>query len=60
LGNTEIFFEKVFKHDSGLLLWIEIHPTPNPISANAQTLDLKVVHKLFGNCMVLGYSNIHE
>jgi hypothetical protein len=30
-------------------LGIEIHPTPNHIAATAQTLDINVVHDMFGN-----------
>jgi hypothetical protein len=41
--------DKVFKHGSGRLLRIEFHPTPNHIAAKAQTLDINVVHEMFGH-----------
>jgi hypothetical protein len=28
VGTTEIYFDKIYKHGSGCLLGIEIHPTP--------------------------------
>jgi hypothetical protein len=49
VGTTEILFDTVYKHGSGRLLGIEIHPTPNHIAANAQTLDINVVHDMFGH-----------
>jgi hypothetical protein len=35
LGTTEIFVDKVFKHGSGRLFGIEIHPTPKHIAATS-------------------------
>jgi hypothetical protein len=49
IGTHEIFFDKVFKHGSGRLLGIEIHPNPNHIAATAQTLDINTVHNMFGH-----------
>jgi hypothetical protein len=43
VGTTEIHFDKVYKHGSGRL------PTPNHIAAAAQTLDINVVHDMFGH-----------
>jgi hypothetical protein len=43
------YFDMVYKHGSGCLLGIEVHPTPNHIAATAQTLDINVVHEMFGH-----------
>jgi hypothetical protein len=40
-------FDTIFKRGSGRLFGIKIHPTPNHIAANAQTLDIKVDHDMF-------------
>jgi hypothetical protein len=54
-GPHEICLDKVFKHGSGQLLGIDIHPNPNHSAVTAQTLDIKTVHNIFGhtNCQVL-------
>jgi hypothetical protein len=59
VGTSEIYFDKVFKHGSGRLFGTEIHPTPNHIDAAAQTLDINVVHEMFGhsNSHVLAANN---
>jgi hypothetical protein len=49
MGTHEIFLDKVFKHGSGRLLGIKIHPTPNHIAAMAQGLDINTVHNMFGH-----------
>jgi hypothetical protein len=49
VDTTEIYFDKVYKHGSGRLLGIEIHPAPNHIAATDQTLDINVVHDMFGH-----------
>jgi hypothetical protein len=49
IGTHEILFDKVFKHGSGRLLRIDIHPNPNHIAATAQTLDINTVHNMFGH-----------
>jgi lipopolysaccharide biosynthesis regulator YciM len=46
LGNTKIFLYIVF---SQRLLVLEIHPTSNHIASTAQTLDMNVVHEMFGH-----------
>jgi len=48
-GPHEICFDKVFKHGSGRLLGIDIHPNPNHIAVTAQTVDINTVHNLFGH-----------
>jgi hypothetical protein len=50
VGTTEIYFDKVYKHESGRPLGIEIHPTPNHIAGTAQTLDMNVLLEMFGHC----------
>jgi hypothetical protein len=49
IGTREIFFDKVFKHGSGRLLGIEIHPIPNHIAATGQTLNINTAHNMFGH-----------
>jgi hypothetical protein len=49
VGTTDKYFDKVFKHGPGGLLGIVIHPTPNHIAATAQTLEINVVHEMFGH-----------
>jgi hypothetical protein len=48
-GPHEICFGKVFKHGSGRLLGIDIHPNPNNIAVTAQTVDINTVHNIFGH-----------
>jgi hypothetical protein len=47
IGPHEICFDKVFKHGSGRLLGIDIHPNPNHIAATAQTIDINTDHDYF-------------
>jgi hypothetical protein len=49
VGTTKIYFDKEFKHGSDRLFWIEIHSTPNHIAATAPSLDINVVHEMFGH-----------
>jgi hypothetical protein len=49
LGTSEIFFENVFKHGSGHLHGIKIHPAPNHIAATAQYQDINAAHEMFGH-----------
>jgi hypothetical protein len=49
VGTTEIYFDKVYKNGLGHLIGIKIHPTPNHIAATSQTLDINVVHEMFGH-----------
>jgi hypothetical protein len=50
VGTTEkIYFDKVFKLGSGSLLGIEIQTTPDHIAATAHTLDINVVHDMYGH-----------
>jgi hypothetical protein len=48
-GPHVICFDKVFKHGSGRLLGIDIHPNPNHIAVTAQTVDINTVHNIFGH-----------
>jgi hypothetical protein len=49
IGTHNIFFDKVFKHGSGRLLGIEMHPNPYHIAATARTLDINTFHNMFGH-----------
>jgi hypothetical protein len=48
-GPQEFFFDKVFKHGSGRLLGIDVHPNPHHIAVTAQTVDINSVHNLLGH-----------
>jgi hypothetical protein len=43
------YFLQRFKNGSGRLIGIEIHPNPQHIAANVQTLDINTVHNMFGH-----------
>jgi hypothetical protein len=49
IGKNEIFFDIIFKHGSGQLLGIELHPSPNHIAATAHPLDINKLHTMFGH-----------
>jgi hypothetical protein len=53
IAQNKIFFEKAFKHGSGRLLKLKIHPKPNHIFA---TCDVIIVPKFFGHPKALEFA----